>query len=103
MLELTVSHGNGNLILGVTDNRIKYRINGEEIPIYSDPLNPERIIFYSKREDGGRNPSGGASLTTEEISFTPKMDYYPIICKNMSQEILGRITGIKEKNLEPQS
>jgi len=97
MLELTVSDGNGNLIIGVKDNRIKYRVNGTKISIPTDPVNSERIILYSKREDCGRNSNGGASLTEDEISFIPKINYYPIIYHNLSHEILGKIIKIEEK------
>ncbi len=94
--EVTVSNEKGNLIFGLNGQHVLYKINGQKID--SNIWENERIILYSKRCDGGRNPSGGASLNQEEISFIPKMDYYPILCKNNSPpEIPGRIVNIEEK------
>lgn len=96
VIEVTISGSEGNLILGVAGQHIKYKINGQRMD--SIPLEQERIILYSKLPDGGRNWGGGAELTAEEISFIPKMNYYPIICKNFSsQEIPGKIINIEEK------
>jgi len=93
--EVTISSNDGDLILGIKGQRIIYKINGQKINY--NPLEGERVILYSKREDGGRNLNGGVSLTEEEISFIPKIDYYPIICRNNYQEIPGRIISIEEK------
>jgi len=93
MLELTISNGNGNLTLGVMNNIIKYRKNGER-PINSNPFDEERILFYSKYSDGRT-----AVDFKEDISMNPKIDYYPVIIghNHESEGIPGKIIEINEK------
>lgn len=98
MLELTISDRNGNLILGVMNNNtIKYKKNGEG-PINSVPFQEDRIIFYSKCEDGGRNENGGANLQKNQISMKPVVGYFPIVIKhnNEGQYIPGKIIDIQD-------
>ncbi len=104
LVELTISKKEGGKeILGVINQIIKYRKNGEGV-VSSD--NEERIILFSKYD------YIRTDLTKEEISLVPKIDYYPMICKrtdyyknNTAPEMPGKIIDIKEINqiLKPQS
>ncbi len=94
MLELTIyGNGQGNLILGVINQTIKYKIKEDE-KIYSIPLNEERIIFYLK---GKLDKS---EINADNMSMKPILDYYPVVVghNNESQYILEKIIEINEKN-----
>jgi len=93
MLELTIyGNGQGNLILGVKNSIIKYKIEkGEKIEF--NPLTEQRIIFYSKYSDGRSN------ISREDMSMKPILDYSPVIVgrNNEWQNNLGKIIEINEK------
>lgn len=94
MLELTVSNSVGNEILGVINNIIKYKKNGQG-PINYNPFNEERIIFYSKYSDGRTNIN-----FKEDISMKPLVDYYPIIIghNHELEKTPGKIIEINKKS-----
>jgi hypothetical protein len=93
MLELTIyGNGEGNFILGITNQTIKYRIEkGEKIDF--NPLNEERIIFYLK---GKLDKS---EINMDNMSIKPIINYYPIVVghNNESQYTLEKIIEINEK------
>jgi len=96
MFELTISkEGGGEEILGVINQIIKYRKNGEG-PINSNPFNEERIVCYTTDSKG-----------KGDITTTPLVDLYPIIIKRDHEGLMrgsshegqytpGKITEIKK-------
>ncbi len=92
MLELTIcKEGNSIIILGINGTIVEYKkLNGSKIEI--NPLDPERVVIYSKNWD-------------KEISTTPKTGFYPIIAQPSKNQPYcpGKITEIKKINNKPKS
>ncbi len=91
MLELTISkEGGGEIILGIINHSIKYRINGKGVKD-SVPLNEGRILLYSEDSEGKMD---------KKISMTPIVNYFPVIINQNhdGQYIPGKIIDIKKIN-----
>ena len=93
MFELTIyGNGQGNIILGVANSTIKYKIEKGE-RINSNPLNQERIIFYSKGK------FDKSEINMNNISMNPIVNYFPIVVNHNNEKsyTLEHIVEINEK------